>query len=175
MRIETERLAIRSLEREDAAQFIDMASDGSLSEIFGDCTNCAEWMGDWIADSLRLEAENNPHRDYIAFAIAEREGGQAIGSIGTTYYEDMGRVGITYFLGAKYRGHGYMTEAVKAFAQYVFANYDVDSLFAVAALRNPASCRTLSNAGFALIDTRMYQDMYDDECEMQNFYELRRA
>lgn len=87
----------------------------------------------------------------------------------------MGRVGITYFLGAKYRGHDYMTEAVKAFAQYVFANYDVDSLFAVAALRNPASCRTLSNAGFALIDTRMYQDMYDDECEMQNFYELRRA
>ena len=173
MRLETERLAIRSLAPADERAFIEMASDGSLREIFGDCSNCGEWMGDWLREAMQLEAEGDPRRAYIAFAIERRADGCTIGSVGTSYYEDMGRVGITYFLGAQYRGHGYMAEAVQAFVRYVFGTYDVELLIATAARRNIASCRTLERAGFELTDTRPYRDMFDEVAEPSNFYELR--
>lgn len=175
MRIETERLIIRSLALSDEAAFIEMASDGSLNEIFGDCSECRKWMGKWIRESIDLEAENNPYHAYLAFAVVEKASEQSIGSVGTSFYEDMQKVGVTYFIGANYRGHGYMAEAVRAFAAYFFEHYASDTLFAAAAVQNKASCNTLEQAGFVLTDTRMYQDMFDDTAQWSNFYELKRA
>jgi len=175
MRIETKRLTIRSLALTDELSFIEMASDGSLMEIFGDCSECHKWMGNWIQESIQLEKENDPNHEYLAFAIEEKSGGQTIGSIGTTYYEDMQRIGITYFIGANFRGHGYMAEAVQAFAEYFFQHYEADSLFATAGVRNKASCKTLEKAGFVVFDTRQYQDLFDEKEGLSNFYELKRA
>ena len=45
MKIETDRLIIRSLRPDDEPDFITMASDGSLTEIFGDCSDCSHWIG----------------------------------------------------------------------------------------------------------------------------------
>lgn len=174
MRIETKHLVIRSLTTADEQAFIEMASDGSLWEIYGDCSECHKWMGKWIRESIELEAVNNPYQAYLAFVIEEKSSSQVIGSVGTSYYEDMKRVGITYFLGADFRGHGYMAEAVSAFAEYFFQNYDADSLFVTANVQNKASCVTLERAGFTLFDTRMYQDMFDETARMSNFYELKR-
>lgn len=174
MRIETSHLVIRSLTTEDEHAFIEMASDGSLSEIYGDCRECHEWMGEWIRESIELEAVNNPYHEYLAFVIEEKSSSQVIGSVGTSYYEDLKRVGITYFLGADFRSHGYMAEAVCAFAEYFFQNYDADSLFATPNVQNKASCVTLERAGFTLVDTIMYQDMFDETAQLRNFYELKR-
>lgn len=44
MFIETERLIIRSLHPSDEKAFIEMASDGSLTEIYGNCGECHKWM-----------------------------------------------------------------------------------------------------------------------------------
>ena len=174
MKIETKRLLIRSLLPEDEQAFIDMASDGSLTEIFGDCRECHKWMGEWIRESIQLEKENDPNREYLAFVIEEKNSNRVVGSVGTSYYEDMRRTGITYFVGSKFRGHGYAAEAVSAFAAYFFKQYGAESLFAVARVRNIASCKTLERAGFVLYDTRVYQDMYDETPAASNFYERRR-
>ena len=69
MKIETDRLIIRSLRPDDEQAFIEMASDGSLTEIFGDCSECSHWMGKWIAESIQLEQENNPARAYLANCV----------------------------------------------------------------------------------------------------------
>lgn len=175
MRIETDRLIIRSLLQSDEAAFIEMASDGSLNDIFGDCSECDKWMGKWIQESIELEAQNNPRHAYLAFAAAMKDSGQVIGSVGTSYYEDLRKIGVTYFLGAGFRGRGYMTEALRAFTAYFFEHYASDALFAAAAARNEASCRTLEQAGFVLTDMRMYQDMFDDTAEYTHFYELKRG
>lgn len=172
MKIETERLIIRSLRPEDEKAFIEMASDGSLTEIYGDCSECHKWMGKWITESMQLEEENNPYHAYLAFVIEEKKSGQAVGSVGTSYYEDMQKIGVTYFLGGKYRGQGYMAEALGAFADYIFSHYDTNTLFATAAVRNQASCKTLEKVGFRLFDTKSYQDLFDEAEELSNFYEL---
>ena len=174
MRIETERLIIRSLILEDEREFIEMASDGSLTEIFGDCSQCDKWMGDWIRESMQLEVQNNPNREYLAFVIEEKTGNRVVGSVGTSYYEDMQKTGITYFIGSRFRGQGYAAEAVSAFVQYFFKYYDTDILYARVRVQNKASCKTLERAGFVLYDTEMYQDMFDEMPELSNFYQITR-
>ena len=174
MRFETERLIIRSLTREDEQTFIEMASDGSLTEIFGDCSQCDTWMGDWIRESMQLEVQNNPNCEYLAFVIEEKTGNQVVGSVGTSYYEDIQKIGITYFIGARFRGQGYAAEAVSGFVKCFFKHYDTDTLIARVRVRNKASCKTLERAGFVLYDTEMYQDMYEETPELSNFYEITR-
>ena len=175
MRIETERLIIRSLTLEDEQTFIEMASDGSLTEIFGDCSQCDTWMGDWIKESMQLEVRNNPNREYLAFVIEEKTGNRAVGSVGTSYYEDMQKTGITYFIGSRFRGQGYAAEAVSGFVQYFFKHYDTDTLIARVRVQNKASCKTLERAGFVLYGTEMYQDTFDETPELSNFYQITKG
>lgn len=173
MRIETERLIIRSLILEDEQAFIEMASDGSLNEIYGDYSECDTWMGQWIRESMQLEIKNDPNREYLAYVIEEKNSGQAIGSVGTSFYEDLQKIGITYFVGSGFRGQGYASEAVCAYVKYFFEHYNADILVATVGVANKSSCKTLEKAGFVLTDTRMYQDMYDETAELRNFYELK--
>ena len=175
MRFETERLIIRSLTLEDEQTFIEMASDGSLTEIFGDCSQCGTWMGEWIRESMQLEEQNDPNREYLAFVIEEKTNNRVVGSVGTSYYEDMQKTGITYFIGFRFRGQGYAAEAVNGFVKYFFKHYDTDTLIARVRARNEASCKTLKRAGFVLYDTEMYQDMFDETPELSNFYQITRG
>lgn len=170
----TKRLIIRSLCPTDEKVFIEMASDGSLWEIFGDCSECHKWMGEFISDAIRLEAENDPCHEYLAFAIEDKSSHMVVGSVGSSYYEDFEEVGVTYFIGADYRGNGYAAEALQCLVDYLFARYHLKKLVATANVDNIASCKTLEKAGFFLMETKMYQDLYD-ECEnMSNIYELVR-
>lgn len=174
MYLETERLIIRSLHTSDEKAFIDMASDGSLTEIYGDCRECHKWMGEFIREAIQLEAQDNPYNEYLAFAIEDKTSHLVIGSVGSSYYEDFMEVGVTYFIGTDYRGNGYAAEALLCFTGYLFARYPLERLMATARVHNAASCKTLEKAGFCLVETRMYQDLYDENEEMSHFYERRR-
>lgn len=172
MFLETKRLIIRSLHISDEKAFIEMASDGSLTEIYGDCSECHKWMGEFISDAIKLEKEDNPFHEYLAFAIEDKTSHQVIGSVGSSYYEDFMEVGVTYFIGANHRGNGYAAEALQCFTDYMFAGYNLKKLIATARTQNTASCKTLERAGFSLVETKMYQDLYDESEERSNIYEL---
>lgn len=55
---------------------------------------------------------------------------------------------IGYWLGVKYWGHGYATEAVRALIDYAFTELEHESLQAGARVTNPASRRILEKCGF---------------------------
>lgn len=175
MLLETRRLIIRSLHSSDEKDFIEMASDGSLEEIYGDCSECHKWMGKFIKDAIKLESEDNPYQDYLAFAIEDKTNHHVIGSVGSTYYEDLMEVGVTYFIGANYRGNGYAAEALQRFADYLLEKYNLKKLVATARVENVASCKTLERAGFSVVETKMYQDLYDESETMSNIYEMARS
>lgn len=172
MFLETKRLIIRSLHTSDENAFIEMASDGSLAEIYGDCSECHKWMGEFINDAIKLEAEDNPYNEYLAFAIENKTNHTVIGSVGSSYYEDFKEVGVTYFIGANYRGNGYAAEALRCFADYMFTRYNLQKLIATAIVKNIASCKTLEKTGFSVVETKMYQDLYDEKEVLSNIYEL---
>ncbi|MDE5802817.1 MAG: GNAT family N-acetyltransferase [Lachnospiraceae bacterium] len=170
MRLETKRLIIRSLLPEDEAAYIEMAADGSLHEIFGDCSDCKEWMGDWLKEAIQLDKENNPRREYLAYAIAEKENGQVIGSVGCSYYADLDKTGITYFIGNDYRQKGYAAEAARAYADYFLKNYPYPEIIATIQTKNIPSCKVAEQAGFSLTETKNYRDINDEKEEIYNFY-----
>ena len=89
MYIETERLVIRSLELTDEKAYVEMASDGTLTEIFGDCGECDKWMKDWLAEAISLDKGNNPSREYLAYAVLEKKSNIVVGSVGCSFYEVM--------------------------------------------------------------------------------------
>lgn len=172
MIVETERLKIRSIELQDEQGYIEMASDGSLQEVFGDCTDCREWMNSWIQEAQALDQEDNPSRKYLAYAITEKHSGTLLGSVGSSYYKDLGQVGITFFIGGTHRGKGFAAEAAAAYTQYFFAHYDIHKLIATVKDDNAASWKTIERAGFTLTETKMYQDINDEREELYRFYEL---
>ena len=68
MRIETERLQIRDIEKEDAIPFVEMASDGSLCDCGFD-KECYKWMAGWIPEAKALIDVDNPNSEYLAYTI----------------------------------------------------------------------------------------------------------
>ncbi len=68
MKIETDRLIIRSIEQGDEVKYAEMAKDGSLGEIGFDA-HFSDWMEDWITEALELTRKDNPREDYIPCTI----------------------------------------------------------------------------------------------------------
>ena len=102
MWLETNRLIIRSIQRGDEIIFSSMAQDGSLSQVGFDA-NCSEWINDWIEEALKLTNNDNPRENYIPCTVILKETEEVIGSVGSTYYEDVDKVGICYFIGTPFR------------------------------------------------------------------------
>lgn len=98
--IEKDGLIIRDLQISDTKDYIKMASDGSLSDIFGDCTDCGLWMEDWIKETIQLSEKDNPLNEYLVYSIVCKDNNKLAGSVGCSFYEDTGRTGITYFIEA---------------------------------------------------------------------------
>ena len=171
MQIETQRLVIRDLETEDAVSFVEMAADGSLNDIGFD-KNCGSWITEWTAEAKDFAVRNNPNMDYLAYTITLKNEDIVVGSIGCSYYEDLQKTGITYFIGAQYRNNGCAVEAVKAYAQYFLRHYSVQKLIATVRAENISSWKVVEKAGFVLITKRMYQDLNDDREKLYHFYEI---
>ena len=173
MRIETERIIIRSIERGDEMVFAEMAKDGSLHDIGFD-ENCSEWIADWIDEAISLSEKDDPRADYIADVICLKEDGRVIGSVGTSYYEDLDKVGIVYFVGTEFRQKGYVSEAVKAYLDYYFDHYEENEIHANIRDVNVPSWKTAEKAGFVLEEKRMYKDIDDSEEQLYRFYSIKR-
>ncbi len=175
MYLETERLIIRSMKLSDEKAYIEMASDGSLDrDIFpGRPATYHTWMRAWIADAIKMEKQDKP-TDWMAFTIEEKKSGLPVGSIGSTYYDDLKETGLVYFIGAAHRGNGYAAEAAAAYAASFLARYNISKLVVTIRAENNASCKTAENAGFTLVNTKLYQDFSDAVPCLYHFYDRTR-
>ncbi len=173
MVIETERLIIRDIKMQDGELFTHMASDGSLNDVGFD-KDCSSWMGDWIIEAQNLAREDNPRNYYLAYVIEDKGTGSPIGSVGCSFYEDLGKVGITYFVGADFRNKGYASEAIKAYVCYFFEHYDEKEIIATIREDNLPSWKTIERAGFLLTEKKMYKDINDKNEELYRFYSMYR-
>jgi len=74
----------------------------------------------------------------------------ATGGIGIRLGQDVHRhtAEFGYWLGEKFWGRGIMTEAVMAFTDFCFDNFQLRRIYAEPFANNPASARVLEKAGF---------------------------
>ena len=63
-----------------------------------------------------------------------------------------GRWEVGYHIGEAYQGHGYATEAVRAFMPFILEKLGVDRLYGVCRADNAASCRVLERSGYLLAE-----------------------
>lgn len=173
MKIVTQRLLIRDVKAEDGTDFVQMAADGSLNDCGFD-KSCGRWINGWIAEAKSFADRDQPDKDYLAYTIALKDEAAVVGSIGCSYYDDLQEVGITYFIGAQYRGNGYAAEAVRAYADYFLHHYDVPKMIATVRAENTASWKVVEKAGFVLIEKKWYKDINDEKEELYHFYEITR-
>ena len=157
----------------DGVRNTHIASDGSLNDIGFD-KDCSSWMGDWITEAQNLARDDNPRKMYLAYVIEDKGTGSLVGSVGCSYYEDLRKVGVTYFVGAYFRNNGYASEAIKAYVCYFFEHYDENEIIATIREENLPSWKAIEKAGFSLVETKMYKDINDANEELYRFYSMCR-
>jgi len=138
--LETERLVLRAPRLEDAKAVAQLANDRRIAE------NTARIPHPYsLVDADKFIAAVNRDDGETAFLITREN--LVLGAIGIRLPErEPPELG--YWLGVKFWGHGYATEAVRAVIDHAFGDLDYDALGADARVTNPASRRVLEKCGF---------------------------
>lgn len=138
--LETERLTLRAPRLEDAKAVAQLANDRRIAE------NTARIPHPYtLADAEKFIASVTEADDEIAFLITREK--IVLGGVGIVMPErESPEIG--YWLGVKFWGHGYATEAVRAVIDHAFADLDFEAVAAGARVTNPASRRVLEKCGF---------------------------
>ncbi len=147
----TERLSLRPLRREDAAEMHRLVNDWEVVRGLAKLPYpypralADEWIG---STATELAAGRAYH-----LAITGREGEREIlvGAVGLRLDPAGGAGNLGYWVGRRYWGHGVATEAAGRLARWALANLSLERLTASAATDNPASAAVLLRIGFRRI------------------------
>jgi RimJ/RimL family protein N-acetyltransferase len=145
----TNRLILRPPRESDAEQiFARYGQDPDVSRYMS-------WMPHQsIEDTLtflrRIIVDNEAGRS-CGYLIFSRGSGELMGSVGGAI--DQHRMQFGYCLAKDGWGHGFATEAARAFVEAVFAHLPVLRIQAYCDVQNPASARVLEKAGLKLEGT----------------------
>lgn len=83
------------------------------------------------------------------YAVIRKKDNANIGYVQLVKIEEGWEIG--YHIAKRYTGHGYATEAVKLFLDYIKGNMDIKQVYGIALFENKASRRVLEKCGFELI------------------------
>lgn len=81
------------------------------------------------------------------FAITNKENGELLGAIALSNNQKSKNGAIAYWIGEKYWGKGYGTEAVKALIDFAFEEKKLHKVFARYFKSNPASGKIMEKIG----------------------------
>lgn len=161
MRLETERLILRPWKIEDAPSLFKYAQDERIGPAAG-----------WPPHRSPEESEKII-RDVLSsegtFAVALKETGEPVGSIGISVTEDSGRDhGINeyeagYWVGVPYWGLGLIPEALQKIQEYIFTELDGEALRAGYFDGNIKSLKVLKKCGH-----RYHHTVYDRDIPTLN-------
>jgi RimJ/RimL family protein N-acetyltransferase len=138
--LETERLILRAPRLGDVKTVAALANDRRIAE------NTARIPHPYRSGDAEDFVTSANRGNETAFLIALRSGA-VIGACGFTQI-DRHPPEIGYWLGAKFWGKGYATEAVRAVIDHAFTDLDCEALQSAARVTNPASRRVLEKCGF---------------------------
>lgn len=148
--LETERLLLRHIRREDAQRiFTYWASDPEVTKYLTWQPHASVAVTEAIVERWLADYDKP---DTYRYGIELRETGELIGMIDVVGYHH-GNPVIGYCLGRPTWGRGYMTEALKALCAALFeAGYSMIRIEAV--WENIGSNRVIQKAGFRLANSR---------------------
>ena len=147
--LETERLRLRKIRREDAQRIFGCwASDPEVTKYLTWNPHESVAVTDKVIDIWLSEYE---HPDCYRYGIELKETGELIGMIDVVRITD-GKPELGYCSGRSYWGHGFMTEALRALCAELFDD-GYATLLIRAVRENIGSNRVIQKAGFSFTGT----------------------
>lgn len=145
MEIETERLLLREHVLEDYERFWQMMINPLAKKYTGGITILSyEERKKKFQDDLETGNDSKE----LEFAVIEKNSGKYLGYCGVRRMENSDNYEFFYGYCRDSWGHGYATEAGKAFLDYIFKRFNTITYFATSELNNTASVKVLKKLGF---------------------------
>ena len=141
----TERLLLRSLTLEDAADVQNLAGDYDVASTLPNMPHPYE---DGMAEEwMRACSERFEKDEALNFAITLQKNKNFIGGIALRLNHENKEGELGYWIGKPYWNRGYMTEAVRAVVGYSFKVLKLNRIHAKYFTRNIASKRVMEKIG----------------------------
>lgn len=156
MRIETQRLIIRDLERKDQEQLYKIVWQKNVVRFMKDWSENSPnpQSFDGYIDWHQTQKDSTDVYECKRYAITLKQEDKLIGTVGMGLEETLNEVELAYFLDEEYQRNGYATEAVKALFDWCMKVSDLKYMILTIDGANKASCRTAEKAGFELFEKR---------------------
>ena len=145
--LETERLVLRPFEDGDLDAMYAIQSDAESARwLYNEARTLDETKALLVkkiaGDAFRAEG------DWLAAAVVARETGQLLGDVSMQWVSEQHRSGeIGFIFGRAHQGHGYATEAARAFLAFAFERMGFHRVIGRTEARNTASARVLEKLG----------------------------
>lgn len=131
---------------DDAQVVTELAGDESVASTTLNIPHPYEdgMANTWISTHQRLFEEKTE----VILAITHRRKKDLIGAIGLSEISEVHETAaMGYWIGRKYRNHGYCTEAARAILKYGFGQLKLHKIYAHHLSRNPSSGRVMQKLG----------------------------
>ena len=147
LRIETERLLIRSLEVADASPLAAIWSDPEVTRHMDGPRDFAD-----IRQGLEEDARAGSCAEIDLWPVVEKSTGRVIGHCGFLEKDvnDQAEIELIYVFASDCWGKGYATEAASALRDHAFHRLGLRRLIALINPGNPASARVAEKIGMQL-------------------------
>ena len=147
--IETERLILRTWQKEDAKAYFQINQDPKVIEFLrGPLTR------EQVQDFIQYVRHHGEQYGYTTWAVELKETGVLMGFIGLNYVDWPAHftpaVEIGWRLGSQYWGKGYATEGAKAALAYGFEQCNLHEIVAFTVPANIRSIRVMEKIGLEL-------------------------
>ena len=166
MRIETERLLLRPMAKEDFPPLYEMLSDAETMAHYPhpfDEKKVQSWI-DWNIENERVFG-------FGLCSVVLKETGEVIGDCGCTMQTINGKIKpeIGYHINRKYWRQGFATEGARAVRDYLFRNTTFNALYTYCKYTNVASYSTAIKNGM-----RHVEDYPEEKNEITSVYAITR-
>ncbi|MFD0713426.1 GNAT family N-acetyltransferase [Paenibacillus sp. GCM10027626] len=173
MTLYSKRLMLRLLEAGDAAEIEQIAGDKEIAE-----TTLAiphPYPAGASSAFIRRRQAAAAQGDGYSWTIRLKESGRLLGIIGLRIDKQHHHAELGYWIGKRYWGQGYCTEAAERVAAFVFEQLKLNKMFAAAMIKNPASSKVMEKIGMrheGIFREHVYKDgQYED----LTYYSLLRS
>ncbi|WP_145019191.1 GNAT family N-acetyltransferase [Paenibacillus sp. Y412MC10] len=156
MRIETQNVVIRTLEKKDAKRFYSIARESAVYRYMPDWADGRAHPKDYygLIDQYQKQSDNTDISIGRSYAIALPNTDEMIGSIGVGLKEKLNEIELGYFMSEKHQRNGYTREAISALAEWCFEVSDVKYLILTINCANVPSNKLAEKCGFKLLERR---------------------